>query len=312
MTADIVIFGASGQVARAWAAVLGPRARAFSHREIDLADADFIGTLDKKWRDAPVRAVINAAAYTNVRQAESEEASALRVNGEAVGELAAWCKKRGAALVHYSTDYVFGDDDNHFHTETEPPHPLNAYGRSKLAGERAIENAGGNYLIFRTSWVYDAAGKNFFNTMLGLFRENEQVDVVGDQFGAPTYAPTLAEASNAALSKAFEAKSFPSGVYHLCHGGETSWCGFAQAIFALARSHDSGIRCQRVNPISTAARADPVKRPRNSRLNCSKAKEIFGVELPQWEEGVRQCIEKKYEDSRLQHSRPQAHSRRGE
>jgi dTDP-4-dehydrorhamnose reductase len=308
MTAKFIILGANGQAGRAWAALLGENVLAFSREQVDLANPRFIDILEKLIGEAPVVAVINAAAYTDVKKAESEEKLAMRVNAEAVGALAAWCKQRDMALVHYSTDYVFGGSGHTPRKEVSPTAPMNAYGRSKLAGEKKIEEIGGKSLIFRTSWVYDAEGKNFFNTMLRLFTENEEMTVVADQFGAPTYAPELASASFEALSKALAAKTFPSGVYHLCHSGETSWHGFAQAIFTLARSRVSGIRCTRIHPISTADRGDPVKRPLNSRLDCSKVNRLFGVSLPDWEEGLEQCIKEKYGHSGLQHRGSQTHS----
>lgn len=296
MNKKFVILGANGQVGRACSALLGAKALAFSRVEVNLESSHFLGDMEKLIGNTPIAAVINAAAYTDVRKAEAEEALATRVNGEAVGELSAWCGSRGTALVHFSTDYVFGDDKSHFHTETEPARPLNAYGRSKLAGERLVEKNGGKYLIFRTSWVYDATGRNFFNTMLRLFQENEQMTVAADQMGAPTYAPDLARLSYEALDKALAAPEFPSGIYHLCNSGETSWHGFAQAIFTLARSRDSGIRCQQVNPISTRERNDPVQRPLNSRLDCSKVQKKFGISIPEWKDGLQQCIEEKYEN----------------
>ncbi len=303
MQKKYIILGANGQLGRAWSALLGERALAFTRAEADIANPRFIDALEKRIGDAPVAAVINAAAYTDVKRAETEEALAMRVNAEAVGALAAWCKQRDWAFLHYSTDYVFGGGGDMPRKEVSPTAPMNAYGRSKLAGEKKIEDVAGKSLILRTSWVYDAEGKNFFNTMLKLFAENETMTVVSDQFGAPTYAPALAEASFMALEKALSAKIFPSGIYHLCHSGETSWCGFAQAILALARTHDSGIKCQQVNPISTAKRNDPVNRPLNSRLDCTKVHRTFGVFLPDWEAGLQECIEKKYGHRELQHRR---------
>jgi dTDP-4-dehydrorhamnose reductase len=243
-----------------------------------------------------------------VDKAESEPKLAMRVNAEAVGQLAAWCKQRDIPLVHFSTDYVFDGRGSAPRKEVAATAPLNVYGETKLAGERAIAETGAKSLIFRTSWVYDAHGRNFFTTMLRLFAEKEELSVVSDQVGAPTYAPALAEAVISALSAALAAKTFPSGVYHLCHSGETSWHGFAEAIFALARSRVSGIRCGRINPISTADYPTPAKRPQNSRLDCAKAHRVFGVSLPNWEEGLQTCIEEKYGHKKLQHRGPEDHT----
>jgi len=308
MTTEFVILGASGQVGRTWSTLLGDRAIGFSRPEIDLADPGFIDKLESKLGDKPIRAVINCAAYTGVDKAESEEKLATRVNVDAVRALAKWCKTRDIALVHYSTDYVFGGKGSVPNKEVTATVPMNVYGKSKLAGEEAIAEVGGKSLIFRTSWVFDAEGVSFFNTMLKLFTEKEEIFVVSDQVGAPTYAPHVVEASFSALTQALEAKSFPSGIYHLCGSGETSRHGFATAIFALATKHISGIRCVRINPVLTADTPTPAKRPLNSRLDCAKVNRVFGVALPTWEEGLRECIEKKYGNSELQHRGTQAHT----
>lgn len=305
MNKKILILGVGGQLGTAWATLLGKNALPLAQKDIDFLDPQFIQKLEKKTAGLKLAAVINAAAYTAVDQAEGEgRADAMRINAEAVGELAAWCKKRKVPLVHYSTDYVFDGSSDAPRYEYALPRPLNAYGESKLAGERAVAEAGGKYLIFRTSWLYDAHGKNFFNTMLRLFKEKESLKVVSDQVGAPTYVPYLAEASKEALEHALALPDFPSGTYHLCSTGETSWHGFAEAIFALARTHDSGIRCRHIDPIPTAEYRVPAKRPLNSRLDCGKAEKALGVRLPDWEEGLRECFKEKYGSNRLLHSRP--------
>lgn len=302
----ILILGANGQVGRAWAALPGNRAIALSRADADLSSPDFIAALEKKTVGLELSAVVNAAAYTQVELAEGEgREEAFRVNAAAVGELAAWCKQRGVPLVHYSTDYVFGDNGTAPHREDDAVSPLNVYGKSKCEGEKLLSASGAEHLIFRTSWVYDARGRNFFNTMLKLFGEKDELTVVADQFGAPTYAPQLAAASLAALENALARPAFPSGIYHLCHGGETSWCEFAQSILTLATGRDSGVRCQRVLPIPTSARPSPVKRPLNSRLSCVKAHTALGVRLPAWEEGLKACIEEKYGSAELPHRGPQ-------
>jgi dTDP-4-dehydrorhamnose reductase len=308
MTADIVILGAGGQMGRAWTTLLGERALPLSRDKVDFANLRFIGDLEKHIGERTITAVVNAVAYTAVDKAEGEKALAMRINAEAVAALAAWCKEGNIPLVHYSTDYVFDGSGATPRKEVTAPAPINVYGQSKLAGERAIEEIGGKSLIFRTSWLYDSVGKNFFTTMLRLFVEKTEISVVTDQVGAPTYAPALAEASYAVLSKALGEKTFPSGVYHLCHSGETSWYAFAQAIFALARSHVSGIRCESINPISTAEYPSLAKRPLNSRLDCSKAYQVFGVSLPEWEKGLEQCIKETYEHSGLQHTGTKTHT----
>lgn len=307
----ILILGKDGQLGRALEKALGGRAVAFGRDEADLRDADFVSRLEAPAFKYPLQAVINAAAYTQVDRAESEDKSeAFRVNAEAPGELAAWCAAKNLPLVHYSTDYVFDGSGDRPWRETDAPRPINAYGESKLAGERAVAAAGGRHLIFRTSWVYDARGENFFTTMLRLFGEKESLKIVSDQFGAPTYAPHLAAATQAALGKAFALPEFPSGIYHLCGAGETSWHGFAQAIFALATSADSGekswVTCQRIDPIPSSGYPLPARRPLNSRLDCARARDRLGVSLPHWQAGLKECFAEKYGNSKLRDTGPQA------
>jgi dTDP-4-dehydrorhamnose reductase len=173
--------------------------------------------------------------------------------------------------------------------ETDATAPLNAYGRSKREGEERIEAVGGKYLIFRTSWVYDETGKNFLNTMLRLGAERDELKVVNDQFGAPTYARHLAVATLQALENANNSAAFPSGIYHLCGGGQTSWAGFAEQIFHLSHL-DKEVK---VYGIPASSYPTPAKRPYNSRLDCSKAQQILGVALPDWREGLRECLSRK-------------------
>ncbi len=287
----ILILGKNGQVGSALAGLLGAEAVAVDSDIVNFAHPDFVDTLTVLLERHEFTTIINTAAYTAVDKAESERELAMRINGVAVGELAAWCKKHDVQLVHYSTDYVFDGSGTHARTEEEPTAPLSVYGESKLLGEQLIASSGAEYMIFRTSWIYDATGKNFLNTMLRLFREREEISVVADQVGAPTYALHLAQATLAALEK------FQSGIYHLCGGGETSWHGFASAILSLASAHESCIKCQQVKPISTSEYPTPARRPLNSRLSCGKAKNLFGVALPQWEEALKEC----YESIKLRH-----------
>lgn len=289
---NILILGKGGQLSNALAALLGTRATFIGQDEADFMDADFTGKLEALTRNETFACVINAAAYTAVDTAETGgKEQAMRINGAAVGELAAWCKKRALPLVHYSTDYVFDGSGERPWRETDTPHPLNAYGQSKREGERLLAATGGEYLLFRTSWLYDATGKNFFTTIRRLLREKESLNVVADQIGAPTYVPHLALATLQALS------GIPQwGIYHLCNAGETSWHGFASAIFAHERAQ-AAIKCQSVNPIPTSAYPLPAPRPRNSRLDCTRAKERLGIAMPDWEDGLRTCFESKHEQA---------------
>lgn len=290
----ILVLGAGGQVGRALVALLGKRCVGLDRGRADLAEPDHLpAVLDAH---AP-RAVINAAAYTLVDRAESEVQLAATINGEAPGVLARWCADAGIPLVHFSTDYVFPGDGATPFTESDAVAPLNTYGATKLFGERRIAEAGGRWLVFRTSWVYDATGRNFFTTMLRLMSERRELSIVADQHGAPTYAPHLAAATISALRTAEAAPAFPSGIYHLCGSGETTWHGFACAIRDEARARGMSLEIDSIEPITSAEYPVPATRPANSRLDTSKAHQIFGVSLPDWREGLAECMTV-YEDHR--------------
>lgn len=287
----LLITGANGQIGSALATALAERDAIFWGRdEVDLSDS---AALKAALAETPCSAIINAVAYTAVDRAEEEEALATRINGEAPGVMAVWCAQKNIPFIHYSTDYVFDGSGDSPRSEDAPTAPLNAYGRSKLAGEQAVTAAGGDTLIFRTSWVYDATGKNFLNTMLRLAQEREVLNIINDQTGAPSYAAHLARATVECLDKVQEMDVFPSGIYHMTGGGETTWYGFAQAIFEQARAMGWNLKIKEVNPITTDAYPTPAKRPHNSRLDGSKLREVFGVVMPDWRDALRECMEEK-------------------
>ncbi len=284
----ILVTGANGQLGRALAVALrGQEAVFWSRDEVDLADAS---ALQEALNSTPCRGIINTAAYTAVDRAEEDETHATRINGEAPGIMAAYCAANGLPFVHYSTDYVFDGSGMHPRREADAPAPQNAYGRSKLAGERAVQEAGGHYLIFRTSWVYDGQGRNFLTTMLRLGREREQLRVVSDQVGAPSYAAHLAAATQQCLRAAAQMEAFPAGLYHMTNQGETSWYDFAEAIFEQARDRGWPLAITSVEPIPSRAYPTPAARPLNSRLDNRKLADIFGVTLPEWREGLDACL----------------------
>jgi dTDP-4-dehydrorhamnose reductase len=231
--------------------------------------------------------ILNAAAYTAVDRAESEPELAMRVNGDAPGMLAEEARRLDALLVHYSTDYVFDGSKTGPWVEDDPVNPLNEYGKSKLAGERGIVEAGGRYLIFRTSWVYSPHGANFLRTMLRLGREREQLRVVNDQIGAPTTAATLAQATRAIIQSGVQHAD--SGIYHMTCGGETSWCGFAQEIFRRAKTPE-GRKWPEVVGIPDTEYPLPAKRPKNSVLSNAKLWARFEVTLPQWKDALAETL----------------------
>lgn len=230
--------------------------------------------------------ILNAAAYTAVDQAEAEPAQAMAVNGHAPGLLAEEALRRNALLVHYSTDYVFDGRQSEPWVESDPPHPLNVYGASKLAGEAAVQKVGGKYLIFRTTWVYGPHGKNFLLTMLRLGRERDELRIVDDQIGAPTTSLALSDATReivtGVLNGHFGDTESWSGLYHMTCGGSVSWCGFAQEIFSRAASLLDG-KMPKVTPISSDQYPTPAARPRNSVLSCQRIQEKFGIRLAPWQ-----------------------------
>lgn len=286
----IAVLGANGQVGSALVALLGERAVPLTRAQADFAKPETLAAvLDSIRPDA----VINAAAYTAVDKAEEERAAAFAANAESPAALARWCVEQDVPLVHYSTDYVFDGEGETPWRENDPKAPLNVYGASKLAGEAAVEESGAKYLIFRISWVYDATGKNFMNTMLRLGADRDTLNVVADQYGAPCYAPDIAEYTLRALEKAAHMPKFPSGIYHMVHGGTTTWHGFAEAIFSGARQMGKELRVQTVGAIPASAYPTPAKRPQNSRMDCSLFRSVFGLELPQWEQGLSNALKQK-------------------
>ncbi len=301
----IAVLGAGGQVGRAYLALLAQDPAATEILPVSRRDADLNqpkSCVDYLHAHKPTT-VINAAAFTQVDLAETETAAARRVNAESPGLIARWCAEQGVPLVHFSTDYVFPGTGTRPWAETDPIEPLSHYGQTKAEGEQLITQAGGQYLIFRTSWVYDAYGKNFLNTMLKLGRERETLRIVRDQVGAPTYAPNLARGSFDALKHALAGKAFvtdsgfPSGIYHLVNTGETTWYDFAQAIFERARKSGMPLQVKTVEAILSSEFPTPARRPLNSRMNTDLASATFGVRLPSWQEGLTQCLNELFKRS---------------
>lgn len=234
--------------------------------------------------------IVNPAAYTAVDKAESEIELAMCINGDAPGVMAEEAKKLGAAMIHYSTDYVFDGSKASAYTEEDTPNPINAYGKTKLAGEEAIRAADIPHLVLRSSWVYGLRGRNFLLTVLKLAQERDELRIVADQSGAPTWSRTLADTTAHILSQARAAKDSrqwwaeQSGLYHLTAQGSTSWHGFTEAIL----SHPGLQKKPTVTPITTDEYPLPAPRPRNSVLNCDKLKQRF-CDLPDWETALALC-----------------------
>ena len=289
----VLVTGADGQVGRALLSAFGGSAEvvACNHSALDLSRPEQIRN---KIREIAPDVILNTGAYTAVDRAEREQDLAMAINGLAPGVLAEEAARAGSLLVHYSTDYVFDGLKTGAWVEDDATHPLNVYGATKLAGEEAIRQAGGRYLILRTSWVYAPEGKNFVLTMLRLGRERDILNVVGDQVGAPTTAAELARATHAIVTGILEDKFGKStddlaGTYHMTCGGSVSWCGFARAIFERASGLLGG-KTPTVNPISTSEYPTPAKRPLNSVLSNEKLGGRFGVQLAQWESALDEVI----------------------
>lgn len=233
--------------------------------------------------------VVNASAYTAVDLAETAQDQADLINHQTVKAVAEACQKINALFVHYSTDYVFEGLGNTPFLETDRIAPLNVYGKTKAKGEQAIIESGCNYLIFRTSWVYAARGKNFLKTMLNLAQQREELSIIDDQIGAPTSAELIADITAHAIAQTLLDQN-KVGIYHLVASGETSWFGYANYIFEQARALGQELAVQKVNPIPTTAYPTPATRPHNSRLNNQKLQQTFRLNLPHWQEGVKRIL----------------------
>jgi dTDP-4-dehydrorhamnose reductase len=260
---------------------------------LDLSDPD---SIRGKVREVRPDVIVNAGAYTAVDKAESEPELAMAVNGVAPGVLAEEAKQLGALLLHYSTDYVFDGTKAEPYLESDATNPVSVYGSTKLAGEKAIEAADGAYLIFRTSWVYGGRGKNFLLTILRLAGEREELRVVDDQFGAPTWCRTIAEATAQVVAKLSAGGRIDAdravdvrGTYNLTAGGRVSWCGFARAIVEATRPRRGGIS-PKVTRITTAEYPLPARRPVSSLLSNLKLQDTFGIFCPPWDHALDLCL----------------------
>ncbi len=281
----ILLTGCGGQLGRELKRSLAPLGElvACDRRQIDLSDPDALRTAV---RSIAPTVIINAAAYTAVDKAETEAGLADAINAAAPSLLAEEAKRLDARLIHYSTDYVFDGTKASPYGEDDATTPLSAYGRSKRQGELAIAASGSRHLVLRTSWVYGLHGANFMKTMLRHGRERDELRVVGDQVGAPTWTRHLADATALILA----GHSAAEGLYHLAAGGETSWHGYAEAIFAEARATGLLEKSPKVHRITTAEYPLPAPRPANSRLDCTRFSSDFGLALPDWRTGLADCL----------------------
>ncbi len=284
----LLVTGVDGQVARALREAPRPEAVELVFVGRPTLDLDKPETIADAVADVAPDVVLSVAAYTAVDAAESDRDAAFRANGQAPGELAAAARRAGAPILHLSTDYVFDGTKPGPYVETDPTGPATVYGASKLAGEKAVVDAQPDSLVLRTAWVHAPWGSNFVRTMLRLAQTRDEVSVVADQHGAPTYAPDIAAALLALAARAARREG-PFGTFHMSGAGETTWAGFAQAVFAGSAAR-GGVSAQ-VLPIPTKDYPTPAPRPLNSRLDCSALARDWGVRLPDWRGGLARGLD---------------------
>jgi len=289
----ILLFGKIGQVGWELNRSLQPLGEVIA---LDVKDADFSEpeSLRQIVRNIKPNLIVNAVAYTAVDKAETDEELALKINGISPGVLAEEALRIDALLVHYSTDYVFDGTKKEPYVETDEPNPLNVYGRTKLAGEIAVREAGCDYLTFRTSWVYASRANNFMLTMLKLAQEREHLSIVSDQIGAPTTARLLADTTLLCIQQSLKervAGLFSSDLYHLTASGQTSWHGFTEEIVKLADKHlNMPLKIKDIKKIPTTDYPTPAKRPMNSQLALTKLESAFILKMPDWKDSLTICI----------------------
>jgi dTDP-4-dehydrorhamnose reductase len=296
MTGTILVTGGTGQLASALAAAA--RVHRVGRPEFDF---DRPETIEAAFRAAAPRVVVNAAAYTAVDAAETDVEAAYRANRDGPAILARLCAEAAIPLIHISTDYVFDGTKPDPYIETDPVDPQGVYGASKLAGEQAVMRSAANAIILRTAWVYAATGKNFVRTMLNLGKTRDRLNVVADQFGCPTTAADLSDAITTIIARLDATGWQPDyrGIFHAAGTGATTWHGLAVATFEEAARH--GAKVPEVAPIATAAYPTPAKRPANSRLDCTRLLDVFGIRLPHWRDSLTRTVDAIFEADATTH-----------
>ena len=294
----ILLTGVSGQVGGELLETLKPLGEVIAplRAEMDLANAasvrEMIRAVQPRW-------IVNSGAYTAVDKAESEPELAYAINAEAVKVTGEEARALGAGVIHFSTDYVFDGSAGTPYEETDNPAPISVYGASKLAGEMALAESGAAHMIFRTSWVYGARGKNFLLTILKLAREREVLRVVADQHGAPSWSRDLAKMAAAVIRQceaATQGRGLSEvirdvgGVYHAAGAGETTWFGFATEAVRLLREKEPSVRLATIEAITTAEYPTPARRPVNSRMDCNRLRERFGWKMMDWKDSLREVL----------------------
>lgn len=287
----VLVLGGSGQLGSALRALVSPPGVHLTAPPRSAVDITDVAALERLVGAQPWSAVINAAGYTNVDHAEREQALAFAINAEAVGHLAAATRSRGIPLIHVSTDYVFDGGKGAAYVEADAALPLNAYGRSKLAGERRLSAANPRHVIVRTAWLFGPFGNNFVRTILRLAQERERLSVVADQLGCPTAAHDVAKAClEIALRCAATPDRAPYGTYHFAGAEAATWFDFAAALIAAAGSRLA--RAPQLEPVTTAQYDSPAARPADSRLDCTAIAETFGFEPPSWRPALVETVQR--------------------
>ena len=290
---NILVTGSKGQVG--WellnrGAGKGATVTGVDIEEIDIADKRAV---EKLVGNLSPDLVVNAAAYTAVDAAEENVELAFQVNRDGPANLAAACLAGEIPLIHISTDYVYGGDQEGTYVEDDPTAPLGVYARSKAEGDRAVSGILAEHIILRTAWVYGVHGQNFVKTMLRLGRDRERLSVVDDQKGCPTDAADLAEAILDIARQIHQMQKVPWGIYHFCSRGQTTWHGFAGEIFRLASQYET-FKVESVEPVPTSGYPTPARRPANSVLDCSKINRVFSIIPPPWEQSLADMLARYY------------------
>ena len=285
----ILAIGSNGQLG--WELCTRGKNHGFDITPLDIPEFDITdhAVVKKAVKQPDISLVINASAYTAVDKAESEPELAFAINRNGPAYLASSCAEAGIPLIHISTDYVFDGTKEGPYLETDPVSPLGVYGKSKAEGEAKVRDILKEHIIIRTAWLYGIHGNNFVKTMLRLGKEKETLRVVADQYGCPTCAADLAEAILTIAGQIKERHDIHWGTYHYCAEGKTTWHGFAEKIFELARQYDS-FSIKKVEPIATAEYPTPAKRPLNSVMDCSMLTKNFGVSPAQWHESLLSMV----------------------
>jgi len=289
----LLVTGSKGQVGRELqnrGANRGITVIGVDIEDIDIADKQAV---EKLVTDVRADLVVNAAAYTAVDAAEENAELAFKVNRDGPANLAIACRTGKMPLIHISTDYVYGGDDEGAYLEDDPVAPLGVYAQSKAEGDKMVSSIIGEHIILRTAWVYGVHGHNFVKTMLRLGKEREQLSVVDDQTGCPTNAADLADAILDIAQQVPQRSDLPWGIYHYCGGGQTTWYGFAREIFKLAEQYES-FTVKSVEPVPTSAYPTPARRPANSVLDCTKITQAFDIVPRPWEESLRDMLKRLY------------------